>query len=74
MKSTGPSFDCVVGIDVSKRQVEANREQLAHAKRSGLKDITHDPTWIVGDGENVAALLADALRAKPQLGPTLSDL
>ena len=53
-----------IGVDVSERQVRANYEQLRAVKNgpSQLRDIAYDPTWIVGDGENIVELLKGALR------------
>lgn len=62
-----------IGIDVSERQVLANRQQLAEAKRSKLRELTYDPTWIVGDGEDVVPLVRAALAAKGLDAHTQAD-
>lgn len=47
-----------------RRQVEANREQLARAKAGGLRGLAYDPEWIEGDGEDIVELYLEALRRK----------
>ncbi len=55
-----------IGIDLSERQLEANREQAARI----CKDP--EPVWIVGDGKNVATLApgveADLIFSCPPYG------
>ena len=42
-----------IGVDVSERQVQANRVQVP----PGKWDFRHPPTWLVGDGEDVVSLV-----------------
>ena len=46
-----------VGIDTSRDQVEANRAQVGICA-----DAEHKPTWLLGDGEDCAALFRRACR------------
>ena len=58
-----------VGIDCSKKQVEANLAQLA-----ACRGARHQPIWICGDGEDCATHLADALRSRGLPVDTPADL
>lgn len=53
-----------IGIDVSSRQVEANREQWRQAKAASpeLEDVRYPPRWVHGDAEDIQALYTQALR------------
>lgn len=54
-----------VGIDVSGKQIEANRGQwkCAVEKRPELKGLPK-PTWLEGDGEDIVSLFRSHLRRK----------
>ena len=54
------------GVDVSETQVKANQVQWEQAKRlnAQLRGVSYEPTWLLGDGENIAALVRAALSAK----------
>lgn len=52
-----------IGIDMSSRQVEANKEQLCVCK-----DCAYEPEWIVGDGEDAVRLFRAALRLPKYAG------
>ena len=64
-----------IGIDVSERQVRANYEELRAVKSgpSRLRDISYDPTWVVGDGENIVELFRVALKNKGLHPTTQAD-
>lgn len=59
-----------VGIDCSKKQVEANEAQRAATCRGAR----HQPIWICGDGEDSATHLAEALRSRGLPADTPADL
>jgi len=46
-----------IGVDVSARQVEANRKQVPQ----GQWDFRHPPIWVVGDSEQIATLVPKEL-------------
>jgi hypothetical protein len=50
-----------IGIDVSTDQVEANRKQVGP---EGKWDFAYPPCWIVGDGEDIEALVTTELRRR----------
>ena len=52
-----------IGIDMSRRQVEANREQLCVCR-----DCAYEPEWVVGDGEDAASLFRAALKLPKYAG------
>lgn len=62
-----------VGIDISERQVEANRQQLQHVMKDALHDIAHEPIWIHGDGEDVVQLVRAELQKQGLDAPTPAD-
>ena len=52
---------------MSSRQLEENRQQLASflekvRARGTVDKIKHEPTWILGDGENIVPLVQQALQ------------
>jgi hypothetical protein len=50
-----------IGIDVSTDQVEANRKQVGP---EGKWDFAYPPCWILGDGEDIEALVTTELRRR----------
>ena len=58
-----------VGVDVSARQVQANRLQA----EAICADCEYQPLWIVGDGEHIAELLAAALTERGLPSGTRAD-
>ena len=59
-----------VGVELSGRQVDANRAQAAAL----CIDCRHQPVWFHDDGENVARCFARALHDKGLPPDTLADL
>ena len=49
-----------VGVDVSQRQVHANQRQVP----VGKYDFQHQPTWLIGDGEDVERLVSSELQRR----------
>ena len=59
-----------IGIDLSSRQVDANRVQAATL----CGDCKHQPLWFCGDGEDCAKYFAEALKTRGLPPDTLADL
>ena len=59
---------------MSSRQLEENRQQLASflekvRARGTVDKIKHEPTWILGDGENIVPLVQQALQVAARARP-----